>query len=217
MGVHGQIMKYLQIFLCLLGGIYLCNGAKISENSTAPACSTLQDIEGMSGTLCQNGTETKKKRDKLLEKLVGQAWRAIDISHDLDLGLSVGETMDPLNISKIIPGGSFHVDRAAGYYKVNLWLKSIVMHGLSKMDLKQVRILRSSDLKQMEIAAHFGLGDLMVNGTYNTTGHLGTVWLQLPWTVRVISSSKQPWSMLPLCQRSKLMQRQLATRREMRE
>ena len=32
----------------------------------------------------------------------------------------------------------------------------------------------------MEIGAKFGLGDLMVNGTYNTTGHLGTMWLQLP-------------------------------------
>ena len=32
----------------------------------------------------------------------------------------------------------------------------------------------------MEIGVKFGLGDLMVNGTYNTTGHLGTEWLQLP-------------------------------------
>ena len=44
----------------------------------------------------------------------------------------------------------------------------------------QVQIVRSSDLKEMEIGLKFGLGDLLVNGTYNTTGHLGTMWLQLP-------------------------------------
>jgi hypothetical protein len=104
--------------------------------------------------------------------------------------------VDPLNISKRIPGGSIHVDRAAGYYKVDLWLKNIVMHGLSRIHLRQVKgfqlfsflqqiflqvqILRSSDLKEMEIGVKLGLGDLMVNGTYNATGHLGTVWLQLP-------------------------------------
>ena len=44
----------------------------------------------------------------------------------------------------------------------------------------QVQILRSSNLKEMEIGVKFGLGDLMVNGTYNMTGYLGTMWLQLP-------------------------------------
>ena len=65
----------------------------------------------------------------------------LQISDNFDLGLSVGETVDPLNISKILPGGSIHVDRAAGYYKVDLWLKNMVMHGLSKMHLKQVEDL----------------------------------------------------------------------------
>jgi hypothetical protein len=101
-----------------------------------------------------------------------------------------------MNISKVLPGGSIHVDRAGGYYKVDLWMKNIVMHGLSRMHLQQVttfsffsllkllflqvQILRSSNLKEMEIGLKFGLGNLMVNGTYNMTGYLGTMWLQLP-------------------------------------
>ena len=44
----------------------------------------------------------------------------------------------------------------------------------------QVQILRSVDLKEMEIALKFAMDDLMMNGTYNATGHLGTFWLQLP-------------------------------------
>jgi hypothetical protein len=32
----------------------------------------------------------------------------------------------------------------------------------------------------MEIASRFFLGDLMMNGTYNTSGYLGKSWLQLP-------------------------------------
>ena len=32
----------------------------------------------------------------------------------------------------------------------------------------------------MEIASRFVLGDLMMNGTYNTSGYLGRSWLQLP-------------------------------------
>ena len=32
----------------------------------------------------------------------------------------------------------------------------------------------------MEIASRFVLGDLMMNGTYNTSGYLGKSWLQLP-------------------------------------
>ena len=33
----------------------------------------------------------------------------------------------------------------------------------------------------MEIASRFVLGDLMMNGTYNTSGYLGKSWLQLPF------------------------------------
>ena len=44
----------------------------------------------------------------------------------------------------------------------------------------QVEILRSGDLNEMEIASIFVLGDLMMNGTYNTSGYLGKSWLQLP-------------------------------------
>ena len=32
----------------------------------------------------------------------------------------------------------------------------------------------------MEIASRFVLGDLMMNGTYNTSGYLGKSWLKLP-------------------------------------
>ena len=46
--------------------------------------------------------------------------------------------MDPIDISKILPDGAIHVDRAGGYYKVDLWLKNIVMHGLSQIYLKEV-------------------------------------------------------------------------------
>ena len=59
----------------------------------------------------------------------------------LELGQSLGGTVDPLNISKMLPYGSIHVDRAGGYYKVDLWLKNIVMHGLSQMELKEVRLI----------------------------------------------------------------------------
>ena len=68
-------MKYLPIFLCF------CVGLELVGSSTPPACSSLQEVELKSGTPCPNGTQTdtKKKRDKVLEKLVAQAWRAIDV------------------------------------------------------------------------------------------------------------------------------------------
>jgi hypothetical protein len=74
-------MKYFSIFLCLLGGeIGFCVGSELVESSTPPACSSLSEGEIQSGTLCQNETKTEtKKRDKVLEKLVAQAWRAIDV------------------------------------------------------------------------------------------------------------------------------------------
>ena len=72
-------MKYFPIFLCFSGGLELVG------SSTPPACSSLQEAELKSGTLCQNGTQTdtKKRRDKVLEKLVAQAWRAIDVGSRL--------------------------------------------------------------------------------------------------------------------------------------
>ena len=79
-------MKYLQIFLCLLAGeICFCVASESVQNSTPPACSSLQEEEIIGGTLCRNGTKTKKKRDKVLEKLVAQAWRAIDVGLRLSL------------------------------------------------------------------------------------------------------------------------------------
>ena len=79
-------MKYLSIFLTLLGGeICFCVGSESVETFTPPACSSLQEEEIMGGTICRNGTETKKKRDKVLEKLVAQAWRAIDVGLRLSL------------------------------------------------------------------------------------------------------------------------------------
>ena len=50
-------------------------------------------------------------------------------------GISIGDSIDPLNISLILPGGSFHVDRAGGYYKVDLWMMNISLHGLSQIYL----------------------------------------------------------------------------------
>ena len=44
----------------------------------------------------------------------------------------------------------------------------------------QVAVYRSRDLKQLDTSVHLGFGDLVVAGEYNCTGHLGTVWLQLP-------------------------------------
>ena len=41
-------------------------------------------------------------------------------------------------------------------------------------------VYRSRDLKQLDTSVHLGFGDLVVAGEYNCTGHLGTVWLQLP-------------------------------------
>ena len=41
-------------------------------------------------------------------------------------------------------------------------------------------VCRSRDLKQLDTSVHLGFGDLVVAGEYNCTGHLGTVWLQLP-------------------------------------
>ena len=44
----------------------------------------------------------------------------------------------------------------------------------------QGAVCRSRDLKQLDTSVHLGFGDLVVAGEYNCTGHLGTVWLQLP-------------------------------------
>ena len=116
----------------------------------------------------------------------------------LDVSFTLGGRIDPLDISQLIPGGVIHVDRAGGYYKIDLWLKNLVMHGLSQLHMEKVNsifsewvftisflylkveVFRSSDLKQMEIAVRLGLGDLTIDGLYNSTGHLGTVWLQIP-------------------------------------
>ena len=48
-------------------------------------------------------------------------------------------TVDPFNISRILPDGAFHVDRTGSYYKVDLWLKNIGLHGLSKIKLEEVK------------------------------------------------------------------------------
>ena len=41
-------------------------------------------------------------------------------------------------------------------------------------------VYRSRDLRKLDTSVHLGFGDLVVAGEYNCTGHLGTVWLQLP-------------------------------------
>ena len=78
-----------------------------------------------------------------------------------------------------------------------MWTKQMELRGLSKMHLQevavyrckgvlyrcigvQVAVCRSRDLKQLDTSVHLGFGDLVVAGEYNCTGHLGTVWLQLP-------------------------------------
>merc|ERR1711909_257558 len=127
----------------------------------ATSSCTSKDGDGASGESCTNATLSGKKRDKVLEKLVQQAWDTVDVTEGLDLGISIGDSIDPLNISLILPGGSFHVDRAGGYYKVDLWMMNISLHGLSQIYLHQVQILRSANLTVMEISAEYMLGDLV--------------------------------------------------------
>ena len=52
----------------------------------------------------------------------------------------------------------------------------------------QVDIFRSKDLKTMETSIKVGFGDLVISGVYNSTGHMGTVWLQVPVTVPMSNS-----------------------------
>ena len=56
----------------------------------------------------------------------------------LDVSFTLGGRIDPLDISRLIPGGVIHVDRAGGYYKIDLWLKNLVMHGLSQLHMEKV-------------------------------------------------------------------------------
>ena len=46
--------------------------------------------------------------------------------------------------------------------------------------ITQVDIFRSRDLKTLETFINIGFDDVVISGLYNSTGHIGTVWLQVP-------------------------------------
>ena len=75
------------------------------------------------------------------------------------------------------------------------WNKSDHFANFSSLSTKyhrtlhhQVDIFRSKDLKTLETSIKVGFGDLVISGVYNSTGHMGTVWLQVPVTAPVSNS-----------------------------
>ena len=53
-----------------------------SSSPALPACYTLMDTQIENGLPCRNVTkdEMKRKRDRVLEMMVAQAWGAVDVS-----------------------------------------------------------------------------------------------------------------------------------------
>jgi len=133
-----------------------------------PFCSDLSDIETEIGVEC---IKEKRNRDEVLEKILSQVWDTLDISSTLEP--LIGDSLDPLNISRAIPGGEVSVSEEGSVYQANLTMKDITMYNLGQVYLKKVMVTRSEDLTNMEVTAWIGLDLLSANGTYSINGMLG--------------------------------------------
>ena len=51
----------------------------------------------------------------------------------------IGDTLDPLNISRAIPGGEVAVSEEGSVYQANLTMRDITMFNLSQAYLKKVQ------------------------------------------------------------------------------
>eukprot|EP00092_Neocalanus_flemingeri_P024668 GFUD01026756.1.p1 GENE.GFUD01026756.1~~GFUD01026756.1.p1 ORF type:complete len:459 (-),score=134.96 GFUD01026756.1:224-1600(-) len=140
----------------------------IEAVSDLPLCSDLSDIEKEIGVDC---VEEKRNRDEVLEKILKQVWETLDISETLQP--LIGDTLDPLNISRAIPGGEVSVNEEGSMYQANLTMRDITMYNLGQAYLKEVLVTRSEDLTNLEVTASFGLDLLTANGTYSILGMLG--------------------------------------------
>jgi len=133
-----------------------------------PLCSDLSDIETEIGVEC---ITENRIRDEVLEKILQQTWETLDISDTLEP--LIGDSLDPLNISRAIPGGEVSVSEEGSVYQANLTMSDITMYNLSKAHLKKILVTRSEDLTNLEVTAWLGLDLLTANGTYSIKGMLG--------------------------------------------
>ena len=51
----------------------------------------------------------------------------------------IGDTLDPLNISRALPGGEVAVSEEGSVYQANLTMSHITMYNLSQAHLKKVQ------------------------------------------------------------------------------
>jgi len=133
-----------------------------------PLCSDLSDIEAEIGLECLTEERT---RDEVLEKILEQSWDMLDISATLQP--LIGDKLDPLNISRAIPGGEVSVSQEGTVYQANLTMRDIVMYNLSKAHLKKISVTRSENLTNLEVTAWIGIDLVKANGTYSLQGMLG--------------------------------------------
>jgi len=133
-----------------------------------PLCSDLSDIEMEIEVDC---IKENRNRDEVLEKILKQTWESLDISETLQP--LIGDTLDPLNISRAIPGGEVSVNEEGSVYQANLTMRDITMYNLGQAYLKEVLVTRSEDLTNLEVTARLGLDLLTANGTYSIKGMLG--------------------------------------------
>ena len=57
----------------------------------------------------------------------------------------IGDSLDPLNISRAMPGGEVSVSEEGSVYQANLTMSDITMYNLSKAHLKKVTNMFFSD------------------------------------------------------------------------
>jgi len=104
-------------------------------------------------------------RDILLEKFAQKIWMSVKTTGTVSYGL---EYLDPLQVNLDTIKKMLPEDLITG--NSDIVVKNVTIHGLSTLQLKNVSVLRTSDLSSMEIDLQLVIEEAIISGVY--TGNI---------------------------------------------
>jgi len=132
-----------------------------------PDCTTFEQQKKIPNVNCKEIQEPVIRwRDPVFERLLPQVWRDYQKRMRFDREL-YGKVIEPLYI------GNFSQELSNFAASLDLNLYDISVHGLSSIYLAETLVTRATDLSDLNMMMAFKFDELVINGTYTSTGWVG--------------------------------------------
>ena len=113
-----------------------------------------------------NSSSELLTEDKVWTSMVRLAWEDYIARINRDQAV-YGQSLEPLELSNLLDSTSLNLSQSMLGYEVEMSMWNITLHGLSRMVLRDLKVLRSPGLTDVQFRMELEISELEVRGLYS--------------------------------------------------